>query len=96
LLLATFLSNPEDDQCVWYFVSILADTLIGIVICYAFLKVIQNLAEKYQLKYLKSGLYYEMVLNKKGKLKPKMKLKMYFSQLGVWTLIVIVVILNII
>ena len=68
----------------------MADTFIGILICYGFLTLIQRFAEKYQIKYLKSGLYYEMV-ERKGKLKPKMKFKMYFCQLGVWILIVMAV-----
>jgi hypothetical protein len=52
---------------------------------------IQRMAEIYNLKYLRSGLYYEMVENKKGKLRPIMKLKMYTCQLSVWILIVITV-----
>jgi hypothetical protein len=92
LLLATILSdNPESDQCVWYFVSLMADTFIGILICYGFLVLVQKLADKYKLKYLQSGLYYEMVMNKKGKLKPKMKMKMYTAQLTCWLLIVLTV-----
>jgi hypothetical protein len=90
-MLATLMSNPGTDECVWYFINLLVDTSIGICLCFGFLYLTKRIADKFNLKYLQSGLYYEMVTNKKGKLKPKMNIKMYCCQLGVWVLIVIIV-----
>jgi hypothetical protein len=89
--MAIFLSlNNKTDQCVWYFLNFLVDTTIGIVICFGLLLLVKKAADKYNIKDLQSGLYYEMI-EKKGKKVARMKIKMYCYQLGVWILIVIIV-----
>ncbi len=94
LLIAIFLSisiETTSDECIWYFLNLLVDTTIGVMICFGLMHLVDKLATRYNLKYLKSGLYFEKKLNRKGKLITKLKIKMYFSQLTVWVLVSIVV-----
>jgi len=94
LLIAIFLSisiNTTADECIWYFLNLLVDTTIGVMICFGLMLLVDKVATKYNLKYLKSGLYFEKKKNRKGKLVTKLKIKMYFSQLSVWILVSIIV-----
>jgi hypothetical protein len=92
LLIALVLSiNNATDQCVWYFINLFVDTTLGIFICFVLLLSVDKIARDKDIKVLKSGLYFEKKINKKGKVIHKLKLKMYFSQLGVWILIAITV-----
>jgi hypothetical protein len=94
LLIAIFLSiqiETTADQCIWYFINLLVDTTIGVLLCFLMMHLVDKIANKYNFKYLKSGLYFEKKLNRRGKLVTKMKLKMYFSQLGVWVVIAVMV-----
>ena len=90
---AMFLSlgNVQTDQCVWYFTSIFCDSSIGVLICYGLNLGVNKLALKYNLVLLQTGLYYEEYMGPKGKMKARMNHKMYFAQLGMWTLITVIV-----
>jgi hypothetical protein len=91
LLLAFVLSiNTTTDECVWYFLNLFIDTTIGVFICFALMLLIEKIAVKKNIKGLKSGLYYERVI-KKGKNVIKLKPNLYFSQLGVWLFVVVMV-----
>lgn len=92
LTLAFFLAiDNTTDECVWYFLNLFIDTTLGVFICYSFMILINKFAQKKKIKGLQSGLYYEKVKKSNGKIRIKLKPKMYFSQLGVWTLVVIMV-----
>ncbi len=84
--------NADDhtDECVWYFLNVLIDTVIGTFICFGLLRGVNYLAEKYNLKDIQSGLYYEMI-EKDGKKKARMQMRKYFYQVGVWVGVVIMV-----
>jgi len=85
------LGNLKSDQCVWYFISIFFDATLGVLICYGLNYGVNTLSLKYDWKLLKSGLYYEEYMGSKGKMKMRMNTKMYFAQLGMWTIITIIV-----
>ncbi len=94
LLIAIFLSisiETTADQCIWYFLNLLVDSTIGVLLCYGMMILVDKIANKYNLKYLKSGLYFEKKLNRRGKLVNKLKLKMYFSQLFIWVIVAVIV-----
>jgi hypothetical protein len=92
LLLSIFLSvDRTTDECMWYFINLFVDTTLGVFICFAFTILVEKLARWKNIKYLKSGLYYEKYVKNDGKTRIRLKLKMYFSQLGMWVLIVIIV-----
>ena len=80
--------ETKKDECVWYFLNFFLDTSIGILICYLFMKIANIIIEKYDISFLKSGFYFE-VKYKKGKPRYKLKMMMYFSQLILWELIII-------
>lgn len=93
LVVAIFLSiGNVTDQCVWYFINILIDSTIGIVLCYFFMIIIDWIAKAKEWKVLQSGLYFEFY-EKNGKKKGKLKVKRYFAQLAVWVFVVIIVII---
>jgi hypothetical protein len=89
---SSLLTNNDDrsDECNWYFINVLVDTVFGTFICYGLLLLVAKLANKWKIIDLQSGMYFEMI-EKKGKKVARMKLKKYFIQLGSWLLIVIVV-----
>lgn len=95
LFIAIFLSNNNEgtaksDECMWYFINLLIDTTLGVFICFSLMLLVEKLAKDLKIKELQSGLYYEKV-KKKGKMVIQLKPKMYFIQLGIWVLIVVVV-----
>mmetsp|Transcript_40332 Transcript_40332/g.38801 ORF Transcript_40332/g.38801 Transcript_40332/m.38801 type:complete len:219 (+) Transcript_40332:105-761(+) len=46
------------DACIWYFVTLLLDTSLGLSLCYVLHSVIDKVAVKNDIEVLKSGLYY--------------------------------------
>ncbi len=93
LFIALFLStgnNIKTDECMWYFINLLVDTTLGVFICFALMMFIQKLSKEHKLKDLQSGLYYEKYV-KNGKTHFRLKPKMYFIQLSVWVIVVIIV-----
>ncbi len=74
----------------WYFINLLVDTTLGIFICYALMQLIESLAREHNIKDLQSGLYYEKYV-KNGKTRYRLKPKMFFIQLLVWTFVVAIV-----
>ena len=96
LLMADLLSDNDiydddhTDECVWYFLNVFVDVIVGTFICYGLLRGVNHLAEKYDKKDFQSGLYYEMI-EKNGKKKARMQMRKYFYQLGIWIVIVITV-----
>jgi len=85
------MGNLKSDQCLWYFISIFCDATLGVIICYCLNLASKRIAENNNWKLIKTGLYYEEYMSIKGKVKMRMNTKMYFAQLGVWTLITIIV-----
>jgi hypothetical protein len=81
-------SDDHTDECVWYFLNVFVDTIVGTFICYGLLRAVNHLAERNNLKDIQSGLYYEMI-ERNGKKKARMQMRKYFYQLVVWILIVI-------
>lgn len=91
LLIAIFMSTDNDsDQCVWYFVNLFIDTTLGVFICFAMILCVDKIARDNNIQNLKTGLYFEKI-EKGGAMITKMKPKMYFIQLGIWLLIVVIV-----
>jgi len=92
LIIAIFLSvDTKTDQCVWYFLNLFVDTTLGVFICFAFLLLVDRIAREKNIKDLQSGLYFERIKREDGKtIITVIKPKMYFIQLGVWILIVII------
>lgn len=89
--MAFSLSDDEHtDECVWYFLNVFVDTILGTFICYGLLRFVNFMANKYMIKDLQSGLYYKMI-ERNGKKMARMILKKYFYQLGIWIVIVITV-----
>ena len=91
VIIAIFLSaqsTSEGDSCVWYLINIFIDSTIGTLICCLFIYILNSLAETYNWKNMKSGLYFEYYV-KDGKLKNRLKLSMYIYQLISWLVIVI-------
>lgn len=82
--------DNETDECVWYFINIVIDASLGIFLCFVLLIIVDKLARKKNVTDLHSGKYYEKV-EKRGKTVYRLKKKMYFIQLGVWSIIVLVV-----
>jgi hypothetical protein len=82
-------NETKKDECVWYFLNFFLDTSIGILICYGLMKIANYIVEKKDISFLKSGFYFE-VKYKKGKPRYKLKMMMYFSQLIVWEIIIII------
>jgi hypothetical protein len=93
LLLAFLLAmDTPVDECVWYFINLSIDTLLGTFICYGLVLLVDKISHKKNLKYLRTGMYYEKsIVNDK----PKYKFfpKMYIAQLVTWIIIVIIVIM---
>lgn len=90
LLLSVISNNVEiSDECVWYFINFLMDTTIGIFFCYLMMKAIKYYVDKYNISILKSGFYFEKE-NVNGKMKYRLKIKMYFFQLINWLVVIII------
>ncbi|KAI8638853.1 vacuolar membrane protein-domain-containing protein [Parasitella parasitica] len=51
--------EPESNPCVWYFLNILVDTTLGVLIIWAVLAAVKFIARFYRLKGLQSGVYGE-------------------------------------
>ncbi len=93
ILIALFLAYGDEkaDQCVWYFINIFCDSTIGVLICYCLNYSLDRMALANNWTLLRSGLYTEEYVNKKGKTKQRINIKMYFAQLGSWTVIILIV-----
>lgn len=66
------------------------DCTIGVAISCIFMWLVDGIARYNNWKYLQSGLYFEEYY-RNGKKKYRIKPKMYFSQLGVWLVVSIIV-----
>ena len=86
--MSVFLSEAAD-ECTWYFLNFFLDTTIGVLICYAFMKLLECVVKKYQISFLKSGYYFEEI-KRNDKIYYRIKMKMYFSQLMSWITIIII------
>jgi hypothetical protein len=91
ILLSTYSKAKAKDECVWYFINLVIDTTLCVLICTLFMRLIEYLAKKNKIKIFRSGLYYEKVLGKNGKTWIRLKVKMYFAQLGIWIGVVVMV-----
>ena len=101
ILLAIFLSlGNNTDQCVWYFINLLLDSFLGLLICYILMLILDCVAKdkNWKVKYLifikknlQSGLYFETEIKPNGKKKTSLKVKMYFIQLLAWIIVVFLV-----
>ena len=81
--------DDEADSCTWYFINFLLDTTIGVGICSILMKICTYYAEKKNIKNLKNGYYFDTI-ERNGKEYFKLNIKMYFAQLFVWELVIIV------
>ena len=43
--------------CVWYFITVINDSVIGLTVCYVIFRIIDDLAVKFEIEVLKSGVY---------------------------------------
>lgn len=59
LVLAVYLQDltREGNGCVWYLVTLLCDTTLGIFFAYVFFKIVDEVAIKFDIEVLKSGVY---------------------------------------
>jgi len=87
LILAIWLAKKEEeasgDSCAWYFVTIIFDTTIGVLLSCMMLVGIERNFDRFQLNKLKSGNYFKMVPN----LDPATcdeKPRLIFIDIGAW------------
>eukprot|EP01016_Furgasonia_blochmanni_P024316 TRINITY_DN2620_c0_g1_i6.p1 TRINITY_DN2620_c0_g1~~TRINITY_DN2620_c0_g1_i6.p1 ORF type:complete len:214 (-),score=44.62 TRINITY_DN2620_c0_g1_i6:402-1043(-) len=83
-----------------YFVTIIFDTTVGVVICYIILKFLENIFMRFKLKKFKSGNYFKELImrggdddyDEEGNYKPRKKIVidyvMWIIQLVLWNFIV--------
>jgi hypothetical protein len=59
MVLAILLAGDvsDSDGCDWYFISLSVDVLLGTFLCYVILKSIENLAARYGIEFLNTGVY---------------------------------------
>ena len=59
LVLAVYLQDltREGNGCVWYLVTLLCDTTLGVFFAYVFFKIVDETAIKFDIEVLKSGVY---------------------------------------
>lgn len=90
LIMSVFLSEETTaDECIWYFLNFFLDTTIGVLICFALMKLIDCVVSKYKIGFLRSGYYFEEI-KRNDKIVYKIKMKMYFSQLLTWLTVIII------
>lgn len=79
LLIAIRLTQPEGDQCIWYFVNFIVDVVCGLPLTYGLVWVTNRLAYRYHWTSLLSGEYVQdnSCVNRS-----------YLKQIGVWLLVV--------
>lgn len=87
LLFATALWNDsqfKDEACTWYWINIMADTTVGVLLDYLLLKVVTGIAEclTYNLEDFHTGMYMDSC----GRIAPSK----YFKQLGIWLCTILV------
>ncbi|CEP13654.1 hypothetical protein [Parasitella parasitica] len=70
--------EPESNPCVWYFLNILVDTTLGVLIIWGVLAAVKFIASLYRLKGFQSGIYGEPPLVN--------QIKVWSKQLGVYIL----------
>jgi hypothetical protein len=49
--------GPKTNLCVWYFLNVAVDTTIGVAILWMWLRIIQSIIEKFNIKQVKTGQY---------------------------------------
>ncbi|KAI7891604.1 vacuolar membrane protein-domain-containing protein [Mucor mucedo] len=49
--------GPKTNLCVWYFLNVAVDTTVGVAILYMWLRIIQYILEKLNVKNIKTGQY---------------------------------------
>lgn len=92
--LATLLTQATDDSnadvCGWYFITILFDTTLGVVICYLLLSGVNKLFVKGNLERFASGNYYRVNAgNTFQKKSVEIDYCVWFVQLLIWNFIVV-------
>ena len=88
--MSVFLSEDTTaDECIWYFLNFFLDTTIGVLICFALMKLVDCVVTKYKISFLRSGYYFEEI-KRNDKTIYKIKMKMYFSQLLTWLTVIII------
>ncbi|MCQ2821752.1 MAG: STIMATE family protein [archaeon] len=89
-LLLSIMASVETtaDECKWYFINFFLDTTIGVLICYGMMSCVQYFVKKHKIDILVTGFYFERTMVK-GKLKYRLKIKMYLAQLVNWIIIII-------
>ncbi|OAC98069.1 hypothetical protein MUCCIDRAFT_122803, partial [Mucor lusitanicus CBS 277.49] len=70
--------EPESNPCVWYFLNILVDTTLGVLIIWGVLSAVKFVARFYRLKGFQSGVYGDPPLVN--------QIKVWAKQLGVYVL----------
>lgn len=59
ILIALILAKHKDDTdpCEWYLINYMLDTVIGVLICYMFIKLLNKISYRYNKPFLRSGNY---------------------------------------
>lgn len=61
LFIAVLISTKnDDDACVWYMISNILDTSLGIIVSWAFVRILEIIARKNKIETLVSGCYYKL------------------------------------
>jgi hypothetical protein len=83
-VIIAFLLNKWDSegQCIWYFVNIVIDCSVGVLIAFLLLKGFTTLALKFGHERLRTGEYFLT--------SEKPDLKAWLMQLGVWCIVVLI------
>ena len=90
LLVSSFVSTKsESNDCKWYFINFLLDTTLGVLFCSILMKIINKFIDKKNIIILKSGNYFERI-QMKNKIYYRLKIKMYFYQLLLWEIVIII------
>jgi hypothetical protein len=88
IFLSVFLSDENNDECLFYFVCTFLDSTFGVFISFLFMKFLNFISFKTNLKIIQSGLYYEIIIQEGRKIF-LLNLKMYFTQLFIWLIVTI-------
>jgi len=70
------IDSQDDDECEWYLLNYLMDTIFGVIICYCLLRLQNWISRKYEIPSLISGIYHNI--------------KTYFIQLALWLVIILI------
>jgi hypothetical protein len=92
IMLSIVISRKNKNECNLYFINIFMDCTIGVLFTFFIMKLIKCFSKFYGFTSIKSGLYYDIIDIRNGKNEQeKIKMKMYFVQLLVWVVAVVIV-----